>query len=144
MIETLAGILGGFGLFAVGLSMLSENLKAIADRRLRLIAKRWTGNRLTAYGWGVLLGVISQSTAASTFITVGLMRSGLVGTVTALALLMGSFVGLTFLVLFVTLEVEIFSLYVLGLAGIAIFGFRGSSVRRAATAIFGGALMILG
>ena len=144
MIETLAGILGGFGLFAVGLSMLSENLKAIADRRLRLIAKRWTGNRLSAYGWGVLLGVISQSTAASTFITVGLMRSGLVGTVTSLALLMGSFVGLTFLVLFVTLEVQVFSLYVLGLAGIAIFGFRGGSVRRAATAIFGGALMILG
>lgn len=144
MVETLAGVLGGFGLFAVGLSLLSENLKAIADRRLRQIARRWTGNRFTAYGWGVLLGLISQSAAASTFITVGLLRSGLVGTVPALALLMGSYAGLTILVLIVTLDVEIFSLYVLGLAGIAVFGSRTRSVRRVATAFFGGALMILG
>lgn len=144
MIESLAGVLGGFGLFAVGLSLLSENLKAIADRRLRAIAKRWMGNRLTAYGWGVLLGLVSQSVAASTFVTVGLLRSGLVGTVKALALLMGSYVGLTVLVLVATLDIEIVALYVLGLTGITLFGSRAAKVRRAASAIFGGALMILG
>ena len=144
MLDTIAGVLGGFGLFAVGLSLLSENLKAVADRRMREIAKQWTGNRFTAYGWGVLLGLVSQSATASTFIAVGLMRSGLVGTVAALALLMGSYAGLTILVVVVTLDVEIFSLYVLGLAGIAIIGSRAGSVRRAATAVFGGALMILG
>lgn len=144
MIESLAGVLGGFGLFAVGLSLLSENLKAIADRRLRAIAKRWMGNRLTAYGWGVLLGLVSQSVAASTFVTVGLLRSGLVGTVKALALLMGSYVGLTVLVLVATLDIEIVALYILGLTGITLFGSRAARVRRAARAIFGGALMILG
>lgn len=144
MIESIAGVLGGFGLFAVGLSLLSENLKAIADRRLRAVAKRWTGNRFTAYGWGALLGLISQSAAASTFVTVGLLRSGLVGTVNAFALLMGSYAGLTILVMVVTLNVEIVALYVLGLAGITIFGSRVASVRRTATAVFGGALMILG
>ena len=144
MSDSLAGVLGGFGLFAVGLSLLSENLKAVADRRMRGIAQRWTGNRFTAYGWGVLLGLVSQSAAASTFIAVGLLRSGLMGTIAALALLMGSYAGLTVLVVVVTLDVEIFSLYVLGLTGIAIIGSRNGSVRRAATAIFGGALMILG
>ena len=144
MLDTIAGELGGFGLFAVGLSLLSENLKAAADRRTREIAKQWTGNRSTGYGWGLLLGLVSQSAAASTFIAVGLMRSGLVGTVSALALLMGSYAGLTTLVVVVTLDVEVFSLYVLGLTGIAIIGSRAGSVRQAATAIFGGALMILG
>lgn len=144
MVETLAGVLGGFGLFAVGLSLLSENLKAVADRRLRLIAKRWTGNRVKAYGWGIMLGLISQSAAASTFISVGLLKSGLVATVPALALLMGSYAGLTILVVVVTLDVEVFSLYAIGLAGIAIIGSRNRSVRTFATAIFGGALMILG
>ena len=144
VVETLAGVLGGFGLFAVGLSLLSENLKAVADRRLRLIAKRWTGNRVKAYGWGIMLGLISQSAAASTFISVGLLRSGLVSTVAALALLMGSYAGLTILVVVVTLDVEVFSLYAIGLAGIAIIGSRNRSVRTFATAIFGGALMILG
>ena len=144
MLETLAGVFGGFGLFAVGLSLLSESLKSVASRRMREIAKRWTGNRFTAYGWGMLLGLVSQSAAASTFIAVGLLRSGLVGTVTALALLMGSYAGLTILVLIVTLDVEIFSLYVLGLSGIVVIGSRTGSVRRVATAIFGGALMILG
>ena len=144
MLEAVAGVLGGFGLFAVGLSLLSDNLKAVANRRMREIATRWTGNRFTAYGWGILLGLVSQSAAASTFIGVGLLRSGLVGTVTALALLMGSYAGLTILVLIVTLNVEIFSLYVLGLSGIIIIGSRTGSVRRVATAVFGGALMILG
>lgn len=144
MLETLAGVLGGFGLFAVGLSLLSENLKAIADRRLRLITKRWTANRFKAYGWGALLGLVSQSAAASTFIAIGLLRSGLVGTVTAFALLMGSYAGLTILVLIVTLDVEILSLYLLGLAGITIVAFKAQSVRRIAVAVFGGSLMILG
>ena len=123
---------------------LSETLKAVADRRLRLIAKRWTGNRVKAYGWGIMLGLISQSAAASTFISVGLPRSGLVSTVPALALLMGSYAGLTILVVVVTLDVEVFSLYASGLASIAIIGSRNRSVRTFATAIFGGALMILG
>ena len=38
MIALLGGVLGGLGLFFVGMWLLSENLKAMSSRRLRVIA----------------------------------------------------------------------------------------------------------
>ena len=46
MIEVFGGMVGGLGIFFVGMWLLTENLKTLATRRLRLIAHRWTGNRL--------------------------------------------------------------------------------------------------
>ena len=54
MNELVAGIAGGLGLFIVGMWFLTENLKALASRRLRRIAGRWTANPFSALLWGGL------------------------------------------------------------------------------------------
>ena len=52
MNELFAGVAGGLGLFIVGMWLLTENLKALASRRLRRTATRWTAHRLSALLWG--------------------------------------------------------------------------------------------
>ena len=42
MIELFGGIVGGLGLFMVGMWLLTENLRTLASRRLRRTAHRWT------------------------------------------------------------------------------------------------------
>ncbi|MDE0347936.1 MAG: hypothetical protein OXI66_19470, partial [Boseongicola sp.] len=89
MNELLAWVAGGLGLFIVGMWILTENLKALASRRLRIAAGRWTGNRFSALAWGALAGGITQSMTAVTFIVVSILRSGLVTTRGAFALVLG-------------------------------------------------------
>ena len=77
MIEVLAGMVGGVGLFIVGMWLLTENMKTMVNRRLRMAASRWTSNRISAVLWGTLAGCVTQSMSACTFVVVSILRSGL-------------------------------------------------------------------
>ena len=80
MLDLFGGMIGGVGLFFVGMWLLTENLKALAGRRLRLIARRWTEKRLAAFGIGAFAGVTTQSMSALTFIVVSMAKSRLIST----------------------------------------------------------------
>ena len=90
MIEIIAGIAGGIGLFFVGMWLLTENLRGLASRRLRMIAHRWTENGLSGFSWGALAGTVTQNSTALTFILVSMLRSGLISTRGALIVLIGA------------------------------------------------------
>ena len=139
-----AGITGGLGLFIVGMWLLTENLKALASRRLRRTASRWTANRFSALLWGALAGGITQSMSALTFIVVSLLRSGLITTQGALSLILGGAVGVTVLVLIVTFDIKEVALYVLGVAGAVMVSEWLSRFRALAASLLGGAMIILG
>ena len=109
MNELFAGVAGGLGLFIVGMWLLTENLKVLATRRLRRAAGRWTGNRFSALVWGALVGAITQSMSAMTFIVVSILRSGLITTRGALALILGGSVGVSALVVIVTFDIKVVS-----------------------------------
>ena len=129
MNELFAGIAGGLGLFIVGMWLLTENLKALATRRLRRTAGRWTGNRFSALAWGAVAGAITQSMSAMTFIVVSILRSGLIATRGALALILGGCLGTSALVVIVTFDIKVVSLYVLGIAGAVVVSERLSRFR---------------
>ncbi|MCY4548940.1 MAG: Na/Pi symporter [Defluviicoccus sp.] len=144
MNELFAGIAGGLGLFIFGMWLLTENLKALATRRLRTTAARWTGNRFSALAWGALAGAITQSMSATTFIVVSILRSGLITTRGALALILGGCVGVSALVVIVTFDIKVVSLYVLGIAAAVVVTERLSKFKPVAASFLGGAFIILG
>ena len=144
MIEIIGGMVGGLGLFFVGMWFLTENLKALASRRLRMIAYRWTGNRFAAFTWGTLAGTITQSTAVLTFIVVSMLRSGFVSTHSAFAILLGGTLGVSLLVLVVTFDIKLISLYILGITSAVMISETASKYRPIAASFFGGAMIILG
>lgn len=145
MFELLGGMLGGVGLFFVGMWLLTENLKALASRRLRLIARQWTENRLVAFCIGALAGATSQSMSALTFIVVGMTRSRLVSTGGAFSIVLGGNVGATLLVLLLTFDIGLVALYVLGAAGIVMAtNLSAGDYRRIAASCFGVGMIVLG
>ena len=144
MIDLLGGMAGGLGLFMVGMWLLTENLKALASRRLRRTAGRWTANRFSALLWGTLAGGITQSMPALTFIVVSTLRSGLITTKGALALILGGSIGVSALVLIVTFDIKVASFYVLGVTGAVVISERMSRFRPLAASFLGGAMIILG
>lgn len=144
MIEALAGSIGGLGLFMVGMWILTDNLKALASRRLRRTAARWTANRFSALLWGTLAGGITQSMPALTFIVVSTLRSGLITTKGGLALILGGSIGVSALVLIVTFDMKTASFFVLGIAGAIVVSERMARFRPLAASFLGGAMIILG
>ena len=144
MNELFAGVTGGLGLFVVGMWLLTENLKTLASRQLRRTASRWTGNRFSALLWGGLAGAITQSMSAMTFIVVSILRSGLITTQGALALILGGCVGVSALVVIVSFDIKVVSLYVLGFSGAVLVSGRLSRFRPLAASFLGGAMIILG
>ena len=144
MNELLAGVAGGLGLFVVGMWLLTENLKSLATRRMRRTAGRWTGNRFSALAWGAVAGAVTQSMSAMTFIVVSILRSGVITTRGALALILGGSVGVSALVVIVTFDIKVVSLYVLGIAGAVVVSERLSRYRPLAASFLGGALIVLG
>lgn len=144
MNELFAGLAGGLGLFIAGMWLLTENLKTLASRRLRRATSRWTSNRFSALTWGVLAGGVTQNITALTFIVVSILRSGLIATRTALALILGGCIGSSLLVLIVTFDVKVSALYVLGVSGVVVASERLSRYRPIAASLLGGGMLILG
>ena len=144
MNELFAGVAGGLGLFIVGMWFLTENLKTLASRRLRRTVAHWTGTRFSALLWGALAGGVTQSMSAMTFIVVSILRSGLITTQGAFALVLGGSVGISALVVIVTLDIKLAALYVLGIAGACVVSERLSRFRPLAASFLGGAMIITG
>ena len=144
MVEHFAGVVGGLGLFVVGMWFLTENLKKLASRRLRRTAQRLTGHPLSAFFWGGLAGGATQSMTGLAFIVVSILRSGMITTKSAFALILGGGGGVTLLVLVVTFDVRIVALFVLGLSGFCLTSKSLSKYRRAAAAFLGGAMIVFG
>ena len=142
--EILSGVVGGLGLFIVGMWFLTENLKKLAGRRLRLSAQRWTANPYAALLWGVLAGGITQSMTALTFIVVSILRSRLITIKGALATIVGGGIGVTGLVIIVTFDIKMVALFVVGIPGAVMVTERLSNYRAIAASFLGGAMIILG
>lgn len=145
MLDLFGGMLGGVGLFFVGMWLLTENLKALASRRLRLIARRWTERRMAAFGIGALAGVTTQSMAALTFIVVSMAKSRLVSTRGAFAIVLGGNVGVSLLVFMLTFDIRLVALYVVGATGLVLASDRvAGDYRRIAASVFGVGMIFLG
>ena len=144
MAETLAQMLGGFGLFIFGMAQLTESLKKLTSRRLRKLAANWVPNRLAAFSWGFLAGAVAQTMSGVTFVVLSMQRARLVSSRQAYAIILGANFGAHLLVVLVTLEIELVALYTLGVSSVFIVSQRAFRVRPVASVLFGVAMLFVG
>src|SRR5262250_751190 len=124
--STTIAILGGVGLFLLGMSVMTSGLKALAGTRLRTTLSKMAATPLSGAFWGALVTLIVQSSSATTMTTIGLVSAGLLTFAQGLALVFGANVGTT------------------GTGWlIALIGVRGSLTAAALPMIFVGALIKL-
>ncbi|MCL2620710.1 MAG: Na/Pi cotransporter family protein [Defluviitaleaceae bacterium] len=88
-------VLGGLGLFLLGMRIMSTGLQTIAGDRLQGFLKKATSNRLLAVFVGIVATVGLNSSTASTVMTVSFVNSGLMNLSQAIGVIMGANVGTT-------------------------------------------------
>ncbi len=144
--EISASLLGGLGLFFIGVKLLSGHMKQLAGRRFREMVTLMTRSRLRASALGVLSGCLTQSSNAVTFIVVSLLSSGMLTMGRALPVVGWSNVGTSLLVILATLDLRLVILYLLGAIGLAHYmdWDKSSRLRHLVGAALGLALLFLG
>ena len=93
--STTISVLGGVGLFLLGMSVMTSGLKALAGSGLRTALSKAASTPLSGAFWGALVTLIVQSSSATTMTTIGLVSAGLLTFSQGLGLVFGANVGTT-------------------------------------------------
>lgn len=116
-------LLGGIGLFLLGMVLLTDGLKAWAGDALRQALVRFTGTPAKAFASGTLVTLMVQSSSATTVTLIGFVSAGLITFPQAVGVVMGASLGTTgtgWVVSVLGLKVSL-GFYALPLVGIGAF-----------------------
>lgn len=145
MVELFALFLVGLSLFFHGVDGVRTNLQGLTSRRLRQQLARWAQHPVLAGAWGFLFGAITQSSTAVAFIVTSLVSSGLMPVARALPIVAWANLGTVVLVFFVSFNVQLAFLYVLGLSGLGLaFDLGRARARPLLSALFAVGLLFFG
>jgi phosphate:Na+ symporter len=126
----LLDLMGGVALLLWGLHMvLSGVLRAFGPNLRRFLAKA-LHNRFSAFGAGLCLTAVLQSSTATGLMTTSLTADGLVSLVPALAIMLGANVGTTLIVQVLSFDISALA-PVLFVAGLVTFRVGGGSLSKA-------------
>lgn len=112
-------LLGGIGVFLLGMVLLTDGLKAMAGSAVRRALARFTGRRLAAVATGAVTTAVIQSSSATTMTTIGLVAAGLLPLRNAIGVLLGANLGTTstaWIVAYFGLKLDITSIAMLAVA----------------------------
>src|ERR1700734_1428653 len=94
-LETLVSIVGGVGLFLLGMAVMTDGLKALAGTALKTVMEKAAATPLLGTFWGAVITLIVQSSSATTMTTIGLVSAGLLTFPQGLSLVFGANIGTT-------------------------------------------------
>lgn len=91
----IGSMLGGVGLFLLGMILLTDGLKTAAGDALRKALARFTGGRFSALVSGATLTAMVQSSSATTLATIGFVSAGILTFEQAVGVIFGANLGTT-------------------------------------------------
>ncbi len=93
--EIIFSLIGGLGLFFLGMKMMSESLRKVAGNRLRNTLEILTKRPILGLLIGTLVTMLVQSSSATTVMTVGFVNAGLLTLRQAISIVLGANIGTT-------------------------------------------------
>jgi phosphate:Na+ symporter len=141
-------VVGGLGLFLLGIHHLTEGLKGLAGDSLRRVLQAMVGGRLSAIVSGALFTVAIQSSTATTLTVIGFVSAGLVTFSQAVGVIIGATFGTTSTPWLVAifgfrLRIAAFAMPMLGI-GAFLWPIAEGKTRSAGAILAGFALLFIG
>jgi len=92
-LSLIEGALGGIGLFLLGMRLMSDGIRTVADARIRRIFSLFTSNRLYSLLFGIAMSMAVSSGSAAVVFTIGLVNAGVLNAFQAMSVLGGVLIG---------------------------------------------------
>ena len=144
MFFLLIGLLGGLGLFLLGMTMLSEGMRNAAGDRMRSILSNVTDNRLSAVGVGTLITTIIQSSSATTVMLVSFVQSRLMRYRQTLGVILGAGIGTTITAQVIAFKLTDYALLMVAVGFMLNFFFNRNQVKYLGRVILGFGVLFYG
>ena len=94
-ISVIVSLMGGLGLFLLGMKQMSDGLEKAAGAKMRSILEAVTTNRLLGTLVGILFCAVIQSSSATTVMVVSFVNAGMMTLYQAAGVIMGANIGTT-------------------------------------------------
>lgn len=144
LMEILMKVVGGLGLFLLGMKYMSEGMQTVAGEGLRKMISAVTNNRFMACLMGIVTTCLVQSSSITTVMVVGLVNSGFMTLKQAIGVIMGANIGTTITGWILVLKIGKYGLPMLGVAALFFLFSRRDRLRYAAMAIMGIGMIFFG
>ena len=106
IIFSIISVLGGLGLFLIGMKQMGEGLELAAGNKLRVMLQKITSNKFIAMLVGVLVTGVIQSSSATDAMVVGFVNAGLMDLNQCIGILFGSKIGTTVTSLILSFDIK--------------------------------------
>ena len=137
-------VVGGLGIFLLGMKYMSEGVQATASERLRSLISAVTNNRFIAVTVGVLFTCLVQSSSVTTVMVVGLVNSGVMTLLQAIGVILGANIGTTITGWILVLKVGKYGLPLLGVTSFFFLFSKNERIRFVAMTIMGIGMVFFG
>ncbi|QDV50766.1 Na+/Pi-cotransporter [Gimesia fumaroli] len=144
MFEMTTTLIGGLGIFLLGMKYMSQGLQSIAGASLRSLIGAVTNNRILAIIVGFLVTVLVQSSSVTTVMTVGFVNGGLMSLTQAIGVIMGANVGTTVTGWILVLKIGKYGLPILGVSAFVYLFSKNEKLRYTALAVMGVGMVFFG
>lgn len=137
-------LVGGLGIFLLGMKNMSEGMQAVAGNSLRRMIGTVTGNRFFAMIVGIVVTCVVQSSSITTVMVVGFVNSGVMGLAQAIGVIMGANIGTTITGWILVLKIGKYGLPLLGFSAFAHLFSKSDRMRYWAMALMGIGMIFFG
>ena len=114
--EMFVKVVGGLGIFLLGMKSMSEGMQAVAGDKLRRMINAITNNRILACSVGVAVTCLIQSSSITTVMVVGMVNAGLMTLVQAIGVILGANIGTTITGWILVLKIGKYGLPIIGIS----------------------------
>lgn len=139
-----SGIIGGMGLFLMGIKMMSDSLTTSTGERIRSLLDRITHNPFIAFLLGIVITMVFQSSTATTVLLVSFVNSRLMKFRDTLAIIFGTAIGATVTIQLIAFRLTDYSLTIIALGFLLYILLRKQSFRSISITIIGFGILFLG
>lgn len=143
-LESLPLFLTGLVFFFLGLDGVKASLKGLASRSMRRRARAAVSSPLRAAALGVTFGALSQSATAVSFLLAGLVSAGLLPVARARSVVAWANPGTAILAFLAAVNLNLATLWVIGLAGLGLRNGRFKAAGAALGAVLGIGFLLFG
>ncbi len=144
ILEMVFHLVGGLGIFLLGMKYMQQGLQVIAGSRIRRAISFVTSNRFLAVGIGVFVTTLVQSSSVTSVMVIGLVNSELMALTEAIGVIIGANIGTTITGWILALKIGKYGLPILGLAAFGWLFLKPEKLRYTALSTLGIGMVFFG
>jgi len=143
-LEIAMKVVGGLGIFLLGMKHMSEGLQAVSGDRLRKMIGAVTNNRVMGVLVGLSVTCLVQSSSITTVMVVGFVNSGIMTLMQAIGVIFGANIGTTITGWILVLDIGKHGLPILGIAAFFFLFSKNERLRYIGMTIMGIGMVFFG